>query len=147
MFKLSQFSKQLFSWTISTQRPSSLSRTTQYSSFLNFSTNNVKPGEITLQNNPTQIVPAVASKVEAWTPPPVNNLSEEMEMLPSKENDPMPEEPESPNSEECCMSGCRVCVYDLYEQNVEKYEKELVKWKARERRRQGETETVEEAQP
>jgi len=33
----------------------------------------------------------------------------------------VPEKPEAPGSEDCCMSGCAVCVLDLYEENLEAY--------------------------
>ncbi|KAF9652373.1 hypothetical protein BDM02DRAFT_2959503 [Thelephora ganbajun] len=33
----------------------------------------------------------------------------------------VPQEPEPPESDECCMSGCAVCVYDLYEDSLLTY--------------------------
>ncbi|PFH47977.1 hypothetical protein AMATHDRAFT_150850 [Amanita thiersii Skay4041] len=33
----------------------------------------------------------------------------------------VPREPQPPGSDDCCMSGCAVCVYDLYEEAREKY--------------------------
>ncbi|KAF9480936.1 hypothetical protein BDN70DRAFT_876959 [Pholiota conissans] len=33
----------------------------------------------------------------------------------------VPEEPSPPADDECCMSGCAVCVYDLYEESLEAY--------------------------
>uniref|UniRef100_A0A8H7XP94 Oxidoreductase-like domain-containing protein n=1 Tax=Psilocybe cubensis TaxID=181762 RepID=A0A8H7XP94_PSICU len=33
----------------------------------------------------------------------------------------VPEEPKPPADDECCMSGCAVCVYDLYEESLEAY--------------------------
>ncbi|KAF5350673.1 hypothetical protein D9756_008733 [Leucocoprinus leucothites] len=33
----------------------------------------------------------------------------------------IPLEPVPPESDECCMSGCAVCVYDLYEESLEAY--------------------------
>ncbi|KAF8951070.1 oxidoreductase-like protein [Flammula alnicola] len=35
----------------------------------------------------------------------------------------VPEEPKPPADDECCMSGCAVCVYDLYEESLEAYNK------------------------
>lgn len=32
---------------------------------------------------------------------------------------PKPEQPEEPGPDECCGSGCRVCVFDLYYQKLE----------------------------
>ena len=47
------------------------------------------------------------------------------------DNDPMPEEPTYPAPEDCCGSGCRICVYDQYEIDYERYEKNLEKWKTK----------------
>ncbi|KZT25167.1 hypothetical protein NEOLEDRAFT_1178586 [Neolentinus lepideus HHB14362 ss-1] len=33
----------------------------------------------------------------------------------------IPEEPTPPAADECCMSGCAVCVYDLYEESLQAY--------------------------
>ncbi|KAJ7054280.1 hypothetical protein C8F01DRAFT_995622 [Mycena amicta] len=33
----------------------------------------------------------------------------------------VPQEPNAPASDECCMSGCAVCVYDLYEESLAAY--------------------------
>ncbi|KDQ08145.1 hypothetical protein BOTBODRAFT_59497 [Botryobasidium botryosum FD-172 SS1] len=33
----------------------------------------------------------------------------------------IPVKPKEPESDECCMSGCAVCVYDLYESTLEDY--------------------------
>ncbi|GLB38963.1 putative oxidoreductase-like protein, N-terminal [Lyophyllum shimeji] len=35
----------------------------------------------------------------------------------------IPKEPEPPRDDECCMSNCAVCVYDLYEESLEAYRK------------------------
>lgn len=34
----------------------------------------------------------------------------------------VPQEPKPPADDECCMSGCAVCVYDLYEESLASYE-------------------------
>jgi len=33
----------------------------------------------------------------------------------------IPEIPKEPESDECCMSGCAVCVYDLYQESLDAY--------------------------
>ncbi|KAL4250379.1 Oxidoreductase-like domain-containing protein, partial [Pleurotus pulmonarius] len=33
----------------------------------------------------------------------------------------VPEKPRPPEADECCMSGCAVCVYDLYEDSLSAY--------------------------
>ncbi|EKM78410.1 hypothetical protein AGABI1DRAFT_114696 [Agaricus bisporus var. burnettii JB137-S8] len=37
----------------------------------------------------------------------------------------VPIQPLPPHSDECCMSGCAVCVYDLYEESLEAYNESL----------------------
>ncbi|KAG1722767.1 hypothetical protein EDB19DRAFT_1645605 [Suillus lakei] len=38
----------------------------------------------------------------------------------------VPEEPIPPSDEECCMSGCAICVYDLYEESLQAYKESIV---------------------
>ncbi|KAF8814818.1 hypothetical protein BYT27DRAFT_7081618 [Phlegmacium glaucopus] len=38
----------------------------------------------------------------------------------------IPEEPKPPADDECCMSGCAVCVYDLYEETLEAYKEAVL---------------------
>ncbi|KAJ7121568.1 oxidoreductase-like protein [Mycena epipterygia] len=37
----------------------------------------------------------------------------------------VPQRPRAPESDECCMSGCAVCVYDLYEESLGAYRDSL----------------------
>ncbi|KAK0226046.1 hypothetical protein IW262DRAFT_734648 [Armillaria fumosa] len=37
----------------------------------------------------------------------------------------VPQLPRAPESDECCMSGCAVCVYDLYEESMAAYKKNV----------------------
>ena len=46
-------------------------------------------------------------------------------------NDPRPVEPEAPLPSDCCDSGCEVCVYDVYADQLEAYEQALAAWRAR----------------
>ncbi|KAF6746020.1 hypothetical protein DFP72DRAFT_641452 [Ephemerocybe angulata] len=34
----------------------------------------------------------------------------------------IPQEPQPPADDECCMSGCAICVYDLYDDSMQSYE-------------------------
>jgi hypothetical protein len=47
------------------------------------------------------------------------------------EIDPPPQPPVQPSLEDCCLSGCSPCVFDLYEQALERYELALAGWLAR----------------
>ncbi|KDQ60398.1 hypothetical protein JAAARDRAFT_191782 [Jaapia argillacea MUCL 33604] len=37
----------------------------------------------------------------------------------------VPEEPRPPSDDECCMSGCAICVYDLYEDSLTAYKSSI----------------------
>ena len=52
---------------------------------------------------------------------------------PTAAEDPAPEPPRAPQSEDCCQSGCERCVYDLYWNALERYETALEAWKKRQR--------------
>jgi hypothetical protein len=43
---------------------------------------------------------------------------------------PRPVPPVRPELEDCCRSGCTPCVFDLYEEALERYEKALAAWEA-----------------
>jgi len=45
--------------------------------------------------------------------------------------DPRPVPPAPPDPEDCCRSGCAVCVFDLYNEALERYEAALAAWLAR----------------
>ena len=47
---------------------------------------------------------------------------------------PRPEPPREPELEDCCRSGCTPCVFDLYEQALERYQQALAAWELAERR-------------
>jgi hypothetical protein len=41
-----------------------------------------------------------------------------------------PEPPAAPCLDDCCRSGCVPCVFDLYEEALERYERALAAWEA-----------------
>ncbi|MBN8727906.1 MAG: hypothetical protein J0H15_09435 [Xanthomonadales bacterium] len=45
--------------------------------------------------------------------------------------DPMPLPPEKPDPGDCCGGGCVRCVFDVYEDALERYESELTAWRTR----------------
>jgi hypothetical protein len=45
--------------------------------------------------------------------------------------DPAPQPPPRPDIDDCCRSGCVPCVFDLYEEALERYRAELKAWKER----------------
>ena len=45
--------------------------------------------------------------------------------------DPKPRAPEKPLSGDCCDSGCDCCVFTVYSEELEGYEKRLAEWRER----------------
>ena len=43
---------------------------------------------------------------------------------------PEPIPPVQPDINDCCRSGCTPCVFDTYEEALERYRKALQRWKA-----------------
>jgi len=50
------------------------------------------------------------------------------------DDDPRPVPPARPSEEECCKGGCDRCVFDLYDDALERYEAELKAWEERRQR-------------
>ena len=42
-------------------------------------------------------------------------------------NPPLPERPVEPDPSDCCGSGCIPCVFDIYEEDVKRWEQECIK--------------------
>ena len=47
------------------------------------------------------------------------------------EVDPPPQAPLAPTADDCCQGGCARCVYDLYEDALDRYRADLAAWQAR----------------
>lgn len=47
------------------------------------------------------------------------------------ERDPRPVAPEPPLPGDCCESGCAICVYDLYADQLQHYREQLARWRER----------------
>jgi hypothetical protein len=47
------------------------------------------------------------------------------------DDDPRPQPPVRPGEEDCCKGGCDRCVFDLYDDALERYEAELKAWEER----------------
>lgn len=45
--------------------------------------------------------------------------------------DPRPRPPPQPDLDACCGSGCVRCVFDVYDEAVERYEARLKAWQTR----------------
>lgn len=50
-------------------------------------------------------------------------------------DDPAPVPPIEPEPEDCCGSGCNPCIFDIYEQARERYQRELDAWNQRQAER------------
>jgi hypothetical protein len=46
-------------------------------------------------------------------------------------DDPPPVRPTEPDAADCCGEGCVRCVYDVYEEALERYEVALAAWRTR----------------
>ncbi|MBC8750078.1 MULTISPECIES: oxidoreductase-like domain-containing protein [Paraburkholderia] len=49
-------------------------------------------------------------------------------------DDPPPQPPARPDLDDCCHSGCTQCVFDLYDEALERYELALAAWHKRQAR-------------
>ncbi|WP_233806182.1 oxidoreductase-like domain-containing protein [Paraburkholderia sp. HP33-1] len=49
-------------------------------------------------------------------------------------DDPPPQPPARPDLDDCCHSGCTQCVFDLYDEALERYEAALSAWRERQAR-------------
>lgn len=47
------------------------------------------------------------------------------------DDDPPPAAPRRPTADDCCQGGCVRCVYDLFEDAMDRYRAELSGWHAR----------------
>lgn len=47
------------------------------------------------------------------------------------ETDPRPVPPARPESNECCQGGCARCIFDWYDEAMERYHADLRAWTAR----------------
>ncbi|NLN68066.1 MAG: hypothetical protein GX143_07885 [Alcaligenaceae bacterium] len=56
-----------------------------------------------------------------------------MRKKPQKQDqpDPRPVPPVRPDNDECCHSGCDPCVFDLYQNDLERYREALKQWQKR----------------
>lgn len=46
-------------------------------------------------------------------------------------DDPPPLRPAEPEAADCCGEGCARCVFDVYEEALERYEAALAAWRTR----------------
>jgi hypothetical protein len=52
------------------------------------------------------------------------------------EHDPPPVPPVRPSNDDCCRGACDPCIFDVYEDALERYRAELQAWQERNRRRE-----------
>lgn len=55
----------------------------------------------------------------------------EFDTPPTPDNEPRPQPPDKPLPQECCESGCPICVYDLYAEALDEYRRALAEWEKR----------------
>ncbi len=49
-------------------------------------------------------------------------------MVSPQDNDPRPVPPPLPDINDCCGNGCDPCVFDVYEDALDRYKRELRAW-------------------
>jgi hypothetical protein len=54
-----------------------------------------------------------------------------MDVDPAGPADPVPLRPIEPDAADCCGEGCARCVFDVYEEALERYEAALAAWRTR----------------
>jgi len=71
--------------------------------------------------------------------PPVRRLAiSQAHMSRHSTDDPRPQPPARPADDECCHGGCVPCVFDRYDDALERYRAALAAWEAREAARRRE---------
>jgi hypothetical protein len=50
---------------------------------------------------------------------------------PLPDDDPAPVPPVAPTPGDCCRGGCEPCVFEIYEEELARYEAALRRWKLR----------------
>ena len=53
-----------------------------------------------------------------------------------QDGDPRPVPPIRPGSEDCCQGSCDPCIFDVYDDALDRYRADLQAWEARQVRRQ-----------
>lgn len=51
-------------------------------------------------------------------------------MTPARDPGPPPVPPVRPDPDDCCNSGCHPCIFDLYEEALDQYRRDLERWQA-----------------
>ena len=52
-----------------------------------------------------------------------------------QDDDPRPVPPVRPSSEDCCRGSCDPCIFDVYDDAMDRYESDLQAWEERQARR------------
>ena len=51
------------------------------------------------------------------------------------DNDPRPMPPVRPSGEDCCKGSCDPCIFDVYDDALDRYRSDLQAWEERQARR------------
>jgi hypothetical protein len=54
------------------------------------------------------------------------------------DNDPRPVPPTRPSPEDCCKGSCDPCIFDVYEDALDRYRSDLQRWEERQARQKKE---------
>ena len=68
-------------------------------------------------------------------PSPLAARSNSSRAMSPHDNDPRPVPPVRPGREDCCKGSCDPCVFDLYDDALDRYRSDLQAWEERQARR------------
>jgi hypothetical protein len=58
--------------------------------------------------------------------------------MPPQDNDPRPVPPARPSPEDCCKGSCDRCIFDVYDDALDRYRSDLQAWEQRQAQRKKE---------
>ncbi|MFM0643841.1 oxidoreductase-like domain-containing protein [Paraburkholderia bryophila] len=67
--------------------------------------------------------------------------------LATPSDDPQPVPPVQPDLDDCCHSGCNPCVFDLYDEALDRYQATLAQWQERRQRQVAQASVPTQATP
>ena len=64
----------------------------------------------------------------------VDSNRSSIQVMPPQDNDPRPMPPVRPSREDCCKGSCDPCIFDVYDDALDRYRSDLQAWEERQAR-------------